>query len=31
MNMQQVTVDLAMRVLTESGSVGLWSGGRHKK
>ena len=30
MNMRQVTVHFAMRVLTESGSVDLWSGERHR-
>ena len=30
MNMRQVTVHFAMRVLTESGSVDLWSGQRHR-
>ena len=29
MSMRQVTVDFAMRTLTESGSVDLWSGERH--
>ena len=30
MNMRQVTVHFAMRVLTESGSVDLWCGQRHR-